>query len=63
MSHYRFEINMDKKCVECGKGGAAGSGLCMPCATKAIVGKVMKSPEGRAVQARIRDAEIKRSRP
>ena len=29
-------INEDKKCIKCGKGGATGGGLCMPCATKKI---------------------------
>jgi len=46
-------INMDKKCAECGKPGAANSGICMRCATKAISGKTMKSPQGRAVQQRM----------
>lgn len=45
-------INLDKKCGECGKGGAADSGICMSCTTKAISGRSMKSAAGRAVQDR-----------
>jgi hypothetical protein len=63
MSTYRFEINMDKKCAECGKGGATGSGICLSCATRAISGGTMKSHEGRSVQATIRAADKKWSRP
>jgi hypothetical protein len=48
-------INMDKKCVECGKGGAADSGICLGCTTKALQGKPMKSPTGRAVAQRFLD--------
>jgi hypothetical protein len=48
-------IDMDKKCVECGKGGAVPSGICMKCTTKAISGKPMKSAIGRAVQKRFMD--------
>ena len=63
MTHYRFEINMDNKCAECGKGGATGSGICLSCATMAISGGKMKSAEGRSVQARInRDSKETRSR-
>jgi len=48
-------IDMDKKCVECGKPGAAGSGICLGCSLKAIQGKPMRSQIGRAVQQRFRD--------
>lgn len=44
-------INMDAKCAECKKGGAAPSGLCLRCATKAMDPKrTMKSPQGTALQ-------------
>ena len=29
-------IDMDKKCVRCGKGGAGKGGLCLACVSKAI---------------------------
>lgn len=45
-------VNMDKKCAECGKGGAVDNGLCMGCTTKAIAGEAMKSKIGKAVQGR-----------
>lgn len=45
-------IDMDKKCAECGKGGAVDNGLCMGCTTKAIAGEAMKSKIGKAVQGR-----------
>jgi hypothetical protein len=45
-------IDTDKRCAECGKPGATGSGICLVCATKAIEGKPMRSPEGRSVQRR-----------
>lgn len=46
-------IDMDKRCAECRKPGALGSGICIRCATKAMDGKkTMKSREGRAVQRR-----------
>jgi len=49
-----FTIDMDKKCAECGGGGAQPSGLCMSCATKAIQCKPMKSSIGKAVALRYR---------
>lgn len=45
-------IDMDKKCAECGKGGAVPSGICLKCTSKAISGKVMRSRQGIAVQQR-----------
>ena len=49
-----FTINLDKKCAECGKGGAAENGLCLSCTTKTIQGKPMRSAAGRAVAERNR---------
>ena len=49
-----INVNMDKKCVECGKGGAVDSGICLGCTTKALRDKPMRSAAGRAVQARFR---------
>jgi hypothetical protein len=45
-------IDMDKRCDECGKGGALESGICIRCASKALKPKPMKSARGRMVQAR-----------
>lgn len=45
-------VDMDKKCAECGKGGAVDNGLCLGCTTKAIAGEAMKSKIGKAVQGR-----------
>ena len=48
-------IDMGKKCVECGKGGAALSGICLKCSTNAITGKPMKSWQGRAAAKRFKE--------
>lgn len=48
-------IDMDKKCAECGKGGAVPSGICLRCTTKAMKGKTMRSWQGRAVARRFFD--------
>jgi hypothetical protein len=45
-----INIDMDKKCAECRKGGAAQNGICLQCMTKAIGHKPMKSSQGQAVQ-------------
>lgn len=55
-------VNMDKKCAECGKGGAADNGICLACTGKAISGKPMRSATGRAVAARVNDL-LRKSRP
>jgi len=36
MANAEISINLDKKCVRCGKGGATQNGLCLACITKAI---------------------------
>jgi hypothetical protein len=46
-------INMDKPCAECGKGGAANSGICLQCTVKALDRRPMKSAAGKAVARRI----------
>lgn len=47
-------INMDKRCAECRKPGASGSGICIRCVTKAMDPKrKMHSAEGQSVQRRI----------
>lgn len=52
-------IDMDKKCKECGHGGATPSGFCMGCVAKAIGGKTMKTVEGRAFK-KVVEADLKR---
>ena len=47
-------IDMDKRCAECKQGGATDSGICLRCATKAMGTMPMRSPEGQAVQKRLR---------
>ena len=55
MNHVTITIDMDKKCAECRKPGATGSGICIKCAGKAYnLKRPMKSAEGRMVQDRIR---------
>ena len=47
-------IDMDKRCAECRKPGASGSGICIRCVAKAIDPKrKMRSAEGQSVQRRI----------
>jgi hypothetical protein len=36
MSKYEIKINLDRKCVRCGKGGATESGICLGCVAKAV---------------------------
>lgn len=52
---YHITIDMDKKCVECNKGGAMASQLCLKCTSKAISGKPMKTWQGQAVYKRFRE--------
>jgi hypothetical protein len=49
-------INLDAKCVECRKSGAAQSGICLSCTTRAIQGRAMKTDVGRAVAARFKES-------
>ncbi len=49
-----IEIDLDKKCAECGRSGATPSGTCLTCVAKAMANKPMKSSQGKAVQARIK---------
>lgn len=55
MANLTITVNVDKKCAECGKGGAVDNGICLGCTSKAISGKPMKSPVGRAVAARFKN--------
>lgn len=56
-------INMDKKCAECGKGGAADNGICLKCTTKAMGPNPMRSAQGRQVQQRWRALRDKHRGP
>jgi hypothetical protein len=48
-------IDMDKPCVECGKGGAQPSGLCLSCVSKALGSKPMKTWQGKAARKRFKE--------
>lgn len=53
-------IDMDKKCAECGKGGATPAQLCISCTTKIIFkDKQPKTWQGRAMKKRwdVRDTK------
>ncbi len=54
-------IDLEKPCAECWQKGAAPSGLCMKCTTKAIEGRPMKSVVGQAVAVRWREQFKRRS--
>lgn len=36
MAHFTINIDMNKKCIRCRKGGACDNGLCMACIAKAM---------------------------
>lgn len=50
-----INISMDRKCAECGKGGAIDSGICLGCTAKAMRDKPLRSEIGRVVQKRIHE--------
>lgn len=51
MAEHVINLDMDKKCAECGKGGSAECGLCLGCVGKAMNFKrPMKSQRGLAMQ-------------
>jgi len=37
-----IEIDIDKKCIRCGKKGAMENGYCLKCATNLIIEKMRK---------------------
>jgi hypothetical protein len=51
-SNVTVEVDMGKKCVECGKGGATQNGCCLRCFTKAMGDKPMNSELGRLLRRR-----------
>jgi hypothetical protein len=62
MADVTLNINLDAKCVECGKPGATPSELCLKCCTKAMDPKAaMKTRQGKALQARLAEG-FKRAR-
>lgn len=46
-------IDMDKKCVECGRSGAAASGICLKCLSQILRCVPMRSDEGKAIARKI----------
>ena len=53
MTDIVLNIDMDKKCAECGKGGATDSGICLNCLARAMNPlHKMRSRQGAVVQAR-----------
>jgi uncharacterized OB-fold protein len=53
MSDLVVNVDMGKRCAECGKAGATDSGICLKCAIKAIDGKPMLSRQGKVVSERL----------
>ena len=53
MAHLTINIDMDRLCPECGKGGACDNGICLSCTANAIDPDYrMRSKAGKAVQRR-----------
>ena len=53
MAGLTINVDLNKKCAECGKGGAVDNGICLKCTSNAISGKKpMKSAQGKAVADR-----------
>lgn len=53
MSDLVINVDMDKKCIECGQGGAVSpNDICLACMNRAVSGKKMKTEIGRLVQKR-----------
>ena len=52
-------LDYNKKCAECGKGYAAQNGLCLPCVSKAMKGKKMRSAQGAVVAQRFYELKQK----
>lgn len=38
IARFTITIDQNKKCLECGKGGATENGLCLNCTSKALEG-------------------------
>lgn len=53
---YTINIDLDRKCAECGKGGAVDSGICLDCTIKAMGKARLKSPQAKAIRARMEKA-------
>lgn len=46
-------LDMGKKCIECGQGGAVSpNDICLSCMNRAVDGKKMKTQIGKLVQKR-----------
>lgn len=53
---HTINIDLDKKCAECGKGGAVDSGICLACTIKVFGKAKLKSTQAQAIRARLRGA-------
>lgn len=62
MATITINVDMDKRCLECGKKGAVNDALCLDCITRAIEGKSMKSEFGKRYAQRVKADIERRSR-
>lgn len=46
------EVDLDRKCLECHKGGATQSGVCLTCIAKAMGDAPLNSSAAKAMRAR-----------
>ena len=51
-----IQVDMTRKCNECGKFGSTPNRLCFGCTAKALGEFQMKSAAGKAVQQRFKDS-------
>ena len=54
IARFTITIDQNKKCLECGKGGATENGLCLNCTSKALEGKPMKTRVGQSISKKFR---------
>lgn len=56
MTKVEIKVNLDAKCIRCGKGGATQSGVCLPCINKALQNgefdHILKKYKSRLTQSR-----------
>jgi hypothetical protein len=58
-----IDINLDKRCVECGKGGATQNALCLKCWTKVMSEQPLRSELARGLRVRLRDKAMRNRMP
>lgn len=57
MNEFVVNVDMGKKCIECGHGGAVSpNDICLSCMNRVVSGKKMKTHIGRLVQQRHQEA-------